>query len=102
VRRHPTATRIRLTVAAENGKGISFYEKQRVTVIREGMEDNVKYLQMERAIGWVRYVMALSGPSRQCRRLTAPVRELLRRISGARRHADQSFHRASPATARCR
>jgi ribosomal protein S18 acetylase RimI-like enzyme len=51
IERHAAATSVRLNVEAANAKGQAFYRKHGFNVVGETLEEGVRVLKMERAIG---------------------------------------------------
>jgi ribosomal protein S18 acetylase RimI-like enzyme len=49
--RHKEARTLCLFVAAENRRGLSFYRREGFTVAREGLEEGVRVLHMEKPLG---------------------------------------------------
>ena len=50
IERHPEASRIRLTVEADNAKGVAFYQRNGFAVTAEVVEDGLRGFRMERAL----------------------------------------------------
>ncbi len=51
IARHPGCDTIRLTVEAENAKGIAFYEREGFSTVGEAVVEGIRHFRMEKQVG---------------------------------------------------